>query len=182
MSCWSKSHRPPLSASCWDSTRDQTHQRTLACVGRRAEPAHLSPRAQHRLAQELGRGRCNQPRRSSGPHGASRRNGLSIGADRENLGLLRRVVSRKGIQIPAALRLLRDGECAFQDQLSGRIPCADRCRSGHDACAHSSTSAGSPLDGHSEESPSAPTRPACASSTRKARSPIPPIAITACNT
>jgi hypothetical protein len=30
------------------------HQRGLARMGRRPEPAHLSPRAEHRLAQELG--------------------------------------------------------------------------------------------------------------------------------
>ncbi len=33
------------------------------------------------------------------------------------------------IQIPATLRLLRHGKRAVQDQLSGRIPCADRRRS-----------------------------------------------------
>ncbi len=47
------------------------HQRGLACLGRRPEPAHLSARAQHRLAQELGGRRCDQSRpalsRSSPP-------------------------------------------------------------------------------------------------------------------
>jgi 2-methylcitrate dehydratase len=109
------------------------HRRALAGVGRWAEPAHLSPRAQHRLAQELGRGRRHQPRCASGADGAGRRDGLPLRAHREDMGLLRRFVQRPGVSLPAALRQLCDGERAVQDQLSGRVSCADRGGSGHGA-------------------------------------------------
>ena len=52
----------------------------LQRLDRRRRAAHLPPRAQHRLAQELGRRRRHQPRRASRPHGAQRRDGLSVGA------------------------------------------------------------------------------------------------------
>ena len=109
------------------------HQRALTGVGGRAEPAHLSPRAQHRLAQKLGRGRRHQPRGAAGADGARRRDGLPLGADRKDMGLLRRFVPRAGVQIPAALRLVRDGERALQDQLSGRVSRADGGGSGDEA-------------------------------------------------
>ena len=98
-------------------TREQTINAHLARLGRRPEPAHLSPRAQHRLAQKLGRWRRHQPRRSPGAHGPRRRDGLPIRAHRKNLGLLRRLLPRAAVQIPAPLRLLRHGERALQDQL-----------------------------------------------------------------
>jgi 2-methylcitrate dehydratase len=47
--------------------RATNHQRPLAGLGRRPVAAHLPPRAEHRLAQELGRGRRHQPRRAPGP-------------------------------------------------------------------------------------------------------------------
>ena len=46
------------------------------------------------------------------------RDGLPLGADREDLGLLRCFVQGAGVSLPAALWHLRDGECALQDQLS----------------------------------------------------------------
>ena len=42
------------------------HQRGVQRLGRRRRAAHLPPRAEHRLAQELGGGRCDQPRRAPG--------------------------------------------------------------------------------------------------------------------
>ena len=45
---------------------------------------------------------------------------------RQDLGLLRRAVQGQRVQVPAPLRLLRDGERAVQDLLPGRVPCADR--------------------------------------------------------
>ena len=41
--------------------------------------------------------------------------------------------SRPALQLPAALRFLRDGECSVQDQLSGRVSRADRRRGSHGA-------------------------------------------------
>ena len=114
-------------------TREQTINAHFNRVGRRAKPAHLSPRAQHRLAQKLGRGRRHQPGCTAGADGARRRDGLPLGADREDVGLLRCFVSRTGVQVPAALWLLRDGECALQDQLPGRVSRANRRRSGDEA-------------------------------------------------
>jgi 2-methylcitrate dehydratase len=59
-------------------TREQTiNRRALAGVGRWAKPAHLSACAQYRFAQELGRGRRNQPRGKAGADGARGRDGLS---------------------------------------------------------------------------------------------------------
>jgi 2-methylcitrate dehydratase len=95
-------------------------------MGRRPKPAHLSPRAQYRIAQKLGCGRRHQPRRSTGADGPLGRDGLSLRADCKNVGLLRCFIPRAGISFPASLRLLRDGKYFIQDQLSGRIPCADR--------------------------------------------------------
>jgi len=75
----------------------------------------LSPGAEHRLAQELGGRRCYQPRRSSRSHGPSGRDGLSLRAYRQGLGVLRCALSRPAVQLPAALRLLCNGECSLQD-------------------------------------------------------------------
>ena len=73
------------------------HQCALAGVGGWAEPAHLSPCAEYRLAQELGGGRCDQPRGAPGADGEGGGDGLSLGADREDLGLLRCLVPGAGI-------------------------------------------------------------------------------------
>ena len=43
-------------------TQRAGRQRGLERVDRRRRAAHLPPRAEHRLAQELGRRRCNEPR------------------------------------------------------------------------------------------------------------------------
>ena len=47
-------------------TREQIINALSLRLGRRPEPAHLPPRAQHRLAQKLGRRRRHQPRRAPG--------------------------------------------------------------------------------------------------------------------
>ncbi len=47
-------------------------------------------------------------------------------AHRKNLGLLRCLFPRPAFQIPAALWFVCHGKCAFQDQLPGRVPRADR--------------------------------------------------------
>ena len=94
------------------------NQCALAGLGRWPEPAHLSPRTQHRLAQELGRGRRHQPRRAPCADGAGRRNGLPLRAYCKDLGLLRRLLPGPRVQIPAPLWHLRHGERTFQNQLS----------------------------------------------------------------
>ena len=98
--------------------RESDSRCAIAGLGRWPEPADVSPRAQHRFAQELGCRRRHQPCRSSRAHGPGRRDGLSLGAHRQDLGILRCALSRPALQLPAALRLLRDGECSLQDQLS----------------------------------------------------------------
>ena len=67
--------------------------------------AHLPARPQHRLAQELGGGRCHQPRGAPGADHHEGRDGLPVGADRQDLGLLRRAVQGQPVQVPAALWL-----------------------------------------------------------------------------
>ena len=70
------------------------------------------------------------------------RDGLPVGADRKDLGLLRCFVPGQGIQISAALWLLRDGERAVQDQLPGGVSRADGGRSRDDAARAAWTSVG----------------------------------------
>ena len=55
-----------------------------------------------------------------------RRNGLSVGIERENLGLPGRAVQGQATHARAAARQLRHGKRAVQDQLPGRVPRADR--------------------------------------------------------
>ena len=108
-------------------------QRRLQRLDRRRRAAHLPACAEHRLAQELGGRRCHQPRRAPRAHRARGRDGLSVGAVGEDLGLLRRAVSSgKPFVAAAALRQLRHGERAVQDLLPGRVSRADRGR-GRDA-------------------------------------------------
>ena len=67
-------------------------QRGVARLGRRSGAAHLPSCAQHRLAQELGGGRRHVARRAARADREDRRDGLPVGAHREDLGLLRRPV------------------------------------------------------------------------------------------
>jgi hypothetical protein len=78
-------------AKCW-AAREQIINALSNAWDRRRRAAHLPARAQYRLAQELGGRRCHQPCGASGADGAHRRDGLPIGADRQDLGLLRRAV------------------------------------------------------------------------------------------
>ena len=73
-------------------TPRRSDQRRVARLGRRAEPAHLPPRAEHGIAQELGGGRRDRARGAPRAHREDGRDGLPLGADREDLGLLRRAV------------------------------------------------------------------------------------------
>ena len=101
-------------------TRDEIINARVAGLGRRPVAAHLSPRAEHRLAQELGGGRRDQPRGAPRADREDRRDGLSVGAHGEDLGLLRRAVQGQRVQVPAPVRQLRDGERAVQDLASRR--------------------------------------------------------------
>ena len=84
-------------------TREQTVECDFAGMGGWAEPAHVSPRSEYGIAQKLGGGRCDEPRGATGADGASGRDGLSVGADGEDVGILRRFVQGAGVQIPAAV-------------------------------------------------------------------------------
>ena len=64
--------------------------------------AHLSPFAQHRQPQELGRRRRDQPRGASRADREDRRDGLSVGAVRRDLGLLRRAVQGPAVRFQRA--------------------------------------------------------------------------------
>ena len=55
--------------------------------------------------KSLGGGRRHQPRRAPGAHHHEGRDGLPLGADRQDLGLLRRAVQGQPVQVPAAVRL-----------------------------------------------------------------------------
>ena len=96
------------------------HQRRLERLGRRRRAAHLSTCAEHRLAQELGSRRCDQPRRAPRAVRAQGRDGLSVRADGEDLGLPGRSVQVQTLGAAAGLRQLRHGERAVQDLLSRR--------------------------------------------------------------
>ena len=108
------------------------HQCRIECMDRRRRAANLPARAEHRFAQELGRGRCDQPRRAPCAVRAQGRDGLSLGAVRQDLGIPRRALQGKADGIAAAAGQLRDGERAVQDFLSGGVSRADGGRSGHD--------------------------------------------------
>ena len=64
-------------------------RRAFAGMGGWAEPAHLSARAEYWIAQKLGSGRCHQPGGAAGADGEGGRDGLPVGVDRKDLGILR---------------------------------------------------------------------------------------------
>ncbi len=100
-----------------------------------------------------------------------RRDGLSVGAHCQNLGLLRCAVQRTAVPIPAAdqtVGFIRDGKRLVQDFFSRRVSRPDG-GGVRDATASSCEGA---HRARSKGSPSARTRPRFASSTRKARSTI----------
>ncbi len=88
--------------------------------------AHLPPCAEHGLAQELGRRGRDQPRRAPRVVRAQERDGISLGAVREDLGIPGRAVQGQAAHAGAAARQLRHGERAVQDQLPRGVPRADR--------------------------------------------------------
>ena len=111
-------------------TRDQIDQRGLERLGRRRRAAHLPPRAEHRLAQELGGGRRDQPRRAPRAHRDDGRDGLSVGARRAKTWGFYDVLF-KGNAVHA--RSGRYGSYVmenvlFKISLPGRVPRADRGR------------------------------------------------------
>ena len=69
--CWCAWPRPRWPRRCWAAPR-AGHQRRVQRLDRRRRAAHLPPRAQHRLAQELGGGRCDRARRAPGADRAAR--------------------------------------------------------------------------------------------------------------
>ena len=154
-------------AHCWAHARE-TINAAVARLGRRPEPAHLPPRAQHRLAQELGRGRRDQPR-------AVR---LALIAKTGEMGypsvLTAKTwgfydVSFKGqpfrFQRPYGTYVMEN--VLFKISYPGRIPLPDRGGGGDaDARADGQRARASKT---SRKSPFARTRPASASSTRRAR-------------
>ena len=116
-------------------TREQIVTADFAQLDRQWRAAHLSACAEYRSAQELGGRRClpsrGHPRAQCG---RKERRRLSIGADREDLGLLRHRIQGQGLRVRAAVRQLRHGKRAVQDQFSGRVPCPDRGRVRDAAC------------------------------------------------
>jgi hypothetical protein len=86
MSCWCASP-PPRSPRACSAARARKCSTRLERVDRRLRAAHLPPRAEYRFAQELGRRRCHQSRRAPRADLPDRRDGLSVGADRQDLGL-----------------------------------------------------------------------------------------------
>ena len=82
-------------------TKEQVDQRRFERLDRRRRAAHLPPRAEHRLAQELGRRRRHEPRRATRADRAERRDGLPVGADGADLGFLRRAVQGQAVDVSA---------------------------------------------------------------------------------
>ena len=73
------------------------HQRRLERLGRRRRAAHLSPRAEYRIAQELGGRRCDQPRRAPRAFRAQGGDGLSVRALGQDMG-----IPGRSVQVQAA--------------------------------------------------------------------------------
>ena len=69
-------------------------ERRVERVARRRCATHVPARAEHGLAQELGRGRRDEPRRPARVVRARGRDGLSVGVDREGVGFPGRAVQR----------------------------------------------------------------------------------------
>ena len=85
-----------------------------------------------------------------GVDGEGGRDGVSLGADGKDVGILRRLVQGAGVQVSAAVWQLRDGERAVQDQLSGGVSRADGGGSGDDA-ARTARRVGKTAERHSED-------------------------------
>ena len=62
----------------------------------------------------------------------ARRARSALCAERQDVGFLRRALQGASFRVPAALRLLRDGERTLQDLVPGRVPRTD----GRGGCAH----------------------------------------------
>ncbi len=133
---------------------------------------------EHRLAQELGRRRRDQPRRAACAVRAQGRDGLPLGADGENLGFPGRAVPRRRLRLPQALGSYVMENVLFKISYPGRIPCPDRGRGGHDACIRQCATGSMQIERIVIET----QEPGCASSTRPDRWRTRPIAITASST
>ena len=108
------------------------HRRRIERLDRRRRAAHLPACAQHRFAQELGRRRCDQPRRASCAVRPQGRDGISLGAVGQDLGVSGRAVPRKSAVPAAVLGQLCDGERPLQDFLSGGVSRSNSGRGGDD--------------------------------------------------
>ena len=75
-------------ASLLGASDEPGRERRVERLDRRRGAAHLPPCTQHRLAQELGRRRCHQPRGAPRAHRARGRDGLPVGVVGEDLGFL----------------------------------------------------------------------------------------------
>ena len=104
-------------------------QRRVERLDRRPCAGDVPAAAQYRRAEIMGGRRCREPRGVARAARAERRDGLSVGADREDVGFLRRALQRQAIQVPAAVRELRHRERALQDRLPDRVSWSERRRS-----------------------------------------------------
>ena len=175
-----RSPRPPSSRSMLGlhaRRRSSTRCRNAWVDGQRLRTYRHAPNTGSRKSWAAGD--ATVARRAPRADRADRRDGLSVGADREDLGLLRRAVQGQAVHVPAAVRQLRDGERAVQDQLPGRVPRADRGRV-RDAAA-SARSRDRLDDIRADHDPHARVGDPHHRQDR-ARSPIPPTATTASST
>ena len=154
-------------------------QRRVERVARRRRAAHLSARAEHGLAQELGRGRRHEPRRAARAVRARRRDGLSVGADREGLGLSGRAVQRPADRARAAAWARTSWRTCCSRSRSR--PSSTRRRPSKRRCSCTRVVAPRVADDRAHRDRDAGARRAHHRQDR-ARSRIRPIAITACNT
>jgi hypothetical protein len=159
--------RPPSPRTCSaaPATRWSTPSRTPGSTAQSLRTYRHAPNTGSR--KSLGRRRRHQPRRAPGADRQDRRDGLSLRAHRQDLGLPGRAVQGQCLEVPAPVRQLRDGERAVQDLLPRRVPLADR--GGMRDGIHKELKVKDRRRRDQARSPSAPTRPASASSTRPAR-------------
>ena len=98
------------------ATRSSTRCRSPGSTASRCAPTATRPNTGSRKSWAAGDATSRAVRLAL--IAQDRRDGLPVGADRQDLGLLRRALQGQRVQVPAPLRQLRDGERAVQDLAS----------------------------------------------------------------
>jgi 2-methylcitrate dehydratase PrpD len=99
-------------------TREQIVNAVSECVARRRRAARVPARAEHGLAQELGRGRRDEPRRRHALLALAGEMGYPSALTAQTWGFEDVLFKGKPIALERKLGLVRDGERAVQDLVS----------------------------------------------------------------